>query len=90
MFDALPSLLDGLVGDERSVLLTLNRILSTRRTGAIGPEGCRRDRGAFGPGTGPSADPGLRRADIPWCAPGRLDQTSTTKHEQQLQTSPTA
>ncbi|MEO5749020.1 MAG: aminoglycoside adenylyltransferase domain-containing protein, partial [Ornithinibacter sp.] len=38
MFDALPSLLDGLVGDERNVLLTLARILFTLRTGVIAPK----------------------------------------------------
>lgn len=38
MFDALPSLLDGLVGDERNVLLTLARILFTLRTGRIAPK----------------------------------------------------
>lgn len=38
MFDALPSLLDGLVGDERNVLLTLARILFTLRTGDIAPK----------------------------------------------------
>ncbi|RYU09545.1 DUF4111 domain-containing protein [Nocardioides iriomotensis] len=38
MFDALPSLLDGLVGDERNVLLTLARILFSLRTGLIAPK----------------------------------------------------
>ena len=38
MFDALPSLLDDLVGDERNVLLTLARILFTLRTGLIAPK----------------------------------------------------
>ena len=38
MFDALPSLLDGLVGDERNVLLTLARVLHTLRTGLISPK----------------------------------------------------
>ncbi len=38
MFDALPSLLDDLVGDERNVLLTLARILYTLRTGLIAPK----------------------------------------------------
>jgi len=38
MFDALPSLLDDLVGDERNVLLTLARILFSLRTGRIAPK----------------------------------------------------
>jgi streptomycin 3"-adenylyltransferase len=38
MFDALPSLLDDLVGDERNVLLTLARILFSLRTGLIAPK----------------------------------------------------
>ncbi len=38
MYDALPSLLDDLVGDERNVLLTLARILFTLRTGLIAPK----------------------------------------------------
>lgn len=38
MFDALPSLLGNLVGDERNVLLTLARILYTLRTGLIAPK----------------------------------------------------
>lgn len=38
MHDALPALLDGLVGDERNVLLTLARILYTLRTGLIAPK----------------------------------------------------
>ena len=38
MFDALPGLLDDLVGDERNVLLTLARILFTLRTGLIAPK----------------------------------------------------
>ena len=38
MFDALPSLLDDLVGDERNVLLTLARIVFTLRTGLIAPK----------------------------------------------------
>lgn len=38
MFDALPSLLEGLIGDERNVLLTLARILFTLRTGRIAPK----------------------------------------------------
>ena len=38
MYDALPSLLDNLVGDERNVLLTLARLLFTLRTGRIAPK----------------------------------------------------
>ena len=38
MFDALPSLLGDLVGDERNVLLTLARIVLTLRTGLIAPK----------------------------------------------------
>jgi len=38
MFDALPNLLEDLVGDERNVLLTLARILFTLRTGLIAPK----------------------------------------------------
>lgn len=38
MFDALPSLLGDLVGDERNVLLTLARILYTLHTGVIAPK----------------------------------------------------
>lgn len=38
MFDALPSLLDGLVGDERNVLLTLARMHFTLCTGLIAPK----------------------------------------------------
>jgi aminoglycoside 9-adenylyltransferase len=38
MFDALPSLLNDLVGDERNVLLTLARILYTLHTGLIAPK----------------------------------------------------
>lgn len=38
LFDALPSLLGDLVGDERNVLLTLARILYTLRTGLIAPK----------------------------------------------------
>ncbi len=38
MFDALPGLLDDLVGDERNVLLTLARMLFTLRTGLIAPK----------------------------------------------------
>jgi streptomycin 3"-adenylyltransferase len=38
MLDALPDLLDNLVGDERNVLLTLARIVFTLRTGAVVPK----------------------------------------------------
>jgi streptomycin 3"-adenylyltransferase len=38
MFDAVPSLLGDLVGDERNVLLTLARIVFTLRTGLIAPK----------------------------------------------------
>jgi streptomycin 3"-adenylyltransferase len=38
MFDAMPNLLDDLIGDERNVLLTLARILFTLRTGLIAPK----------------------------------------------------
>lgn len=38
LLDALPALLDDLVGDERNVLLTLARMVHTLRTGAIVPK----------------------------------------------------
>jgi streptomycin 3"-adenylyltransferase len=38
LFDALPQLLDNLVGDERNVLLTLARMIYTLQTGRIAPK----------------------------------------------------